>query len=126
MPLRQDWLCFDLHRPITVGRLSGVLWAVAGLTSVTDFADSSWLWLIYDTITLRFSGPSSKISSSSVCPLTSLWHLLSDMLESLFWQMWSLCSLRKWIEVRQVCHFNCPGSLCHDTGETPHAKFIST
>lgn len=91
MPLRQVGLCFDLHCPITAGRQSWVLWAVAVLTSVTDSSDSSWLWLIYDTITLRFSGVTSKISFSSVCLLTLLWHFLSPSL------------LRKWIEVRKVC-----------------------
>lgn len=55
-------LRFDLYCPITAGRLSRSLWAVAELTSVTDSTDSSWLWLIYDTINLRFSGLTSKIS----------------------------------------------------------------
>lgn len=79
--------CFDLHCPITAGRLSWALWAPAELTGVTDSTDSLWLWLIYDTITLRFSGLTSKISSPSVGPLTLLWHLLDDTLERWFLQM---------------------------------------
>lgn len=99
VPFRRVGLHFDLHCPITAGKLSWVLWAVAALTSVTDSTDSSWLWLMYDTITLRFSGLTSKISFSSVYTLTLLRHLLSLLL------------FTKWMEVRKVCHLKCPSCM---------------
>lgn len=105
MPFSHVGLCFDLHCPITAGRLSWVLWSVAELTSVTDFTDSFWIWLIYDTITLRFSGFTSEISFSSVCPLTLLWHL-----EHLLF--------RKWMEVTKVCHLNCLNALWQNRRKT--------
>lgn len=115
MPFRQFELCFDLHCLITAGRLSWVLWAVAELTSETDFTDSSWLWLIYETITLKFYWPHFKNIILIIRPLTLLWHLLNVTLESWLLQVPSLL-FRKWMEVRKVCHLNCPSSLPHENG----------